>query len=328
MAEFSESNSLLGDPPGLRRRLRDEGYLFLRGILPKHDVLDLRRQILEFCRDAGWLRAGSELLDGRTDHPPILESDDAFAEVYARVQALEAFHRLKFDKNVMQVVEDLFQEPVIPFPQSIARIAFPGDNERGTQPHQDWIFVGGSTETLSCWAPLGDVPKDVGGLKILAGSHKAGLLEPRPAPGPGGRIVDVDPALEWHQSGYGAGDILLFKMLTVHAAANNSTQDLLRLSVDYRYTGTSHVIADEWLLPHGGIGGERFAWDALEREWKDSPIAHYWERLPGLRTMHHEWFWEEGNRSSMPPLAQYGPHARVARSDRCLRMPMTGQSGP
>ena len=64
-------------------------------------------------------------MDGVTDHAPIREGEDAYSEVYARVQALEAFHRLKLDKNIMSVMEDIFQEPVFSFPQSIARIAFP-----------------------------------------------------------------------------------------------------------------------------------------------------------------------------------------------------------
>ncbi|MCY4355368.1 MAG: hypothetical protein OXC09_11430 [Truepera sp.] len=112
--------------------------------------MDLRRQILEFCQEAGWLRPGANLMDGLTDHAPIMEWDDEYVPVYARVQALEDFHRLKFHENIISIMEDIFQEPVIPFPQTIRRIAFPRDNARGTPAHQDWIFVGGSVETISC----------------------------------------------------------------------------------------------------------------------------------------------------------------------------------
>ncbi len=298
MRPFLESNDLLDDPPGLRKRLRDDGYLFLREILPKGEVLDLRRQVLEICAKAGWTRSGTDLMDGLADCDPIWEGDDAYIDVYAQVQALEAFHRLKLDENVINVMENLFQEPVIPFPRTIGRIAFPRDNARGTQPHQDWIFVGGSTETISCWAPLGDLPFDVGGLKILAGSHKAGFLEPRAALGPGGRTVYVDPSLEWHQSSYQCGDVLLFKPFTVHAAAANLTPDVMRLSIDVRYAGVSHAIYEKWLRPdfHDDVG-EPFTWDTLEKGWLDSPIAHYWERLPKLKTMQHSWFWEAGGNS-------------------------------
>ena len=271
MKPFVDSSSLLDDAPKLRRRLRNDGYLFLRNVLPRSEVMDLRLQILEICERAGWLRPGVSPIDGLTDRPPITDKDDEHVPVYAQVQSLEAFHRLKFNDAIMGVAEGLFQESVFPFPQSIARIAFPRDNARGTPAHQDWIFVGGSTETISCWLPLGDVPPEVGGLKILAGSHKAGFLEPRPAPGTGGRIVDVDQRLTWHQSGYKCGDVLLFKMLTVHAAAANLTPDVLRLSADFRYSGTSHVINEKWFQPHFDKRGERYTWEVLEMEWRDKP---------------------------------------------------------
>jgi hypothetical protein len=294
MSPFAESNDLLDSPAGMRKRMRTDGYLFFRDILPEAQVLDVRRQILEICEQAGWLRPGARLIDGLSDRAPISDNDEEYADVYARVQALEAFHGLKLNRKIIDIMEVLFEEEVFPFPQTIGRIAFPRDNARGTQAHQDWIFVGGSTETISCWIPLGDVPLEVGGLKVLEGSHKSGFLEPQPAPGPGGRIVEVDPRLVWRQSEYGCGDILLFKMLTVHAAADNLTRDKLRLSADFRYTGTSHMIAEEWFQPHFSDRDETLSWEALESGWRDSPVAHYWNRFPDLKIKRHEWFWEPG----------------------------------
>ena len=73
---FAQSNDLLNDSPALRKRLRDEGYLFLRDILPQDDVLSLRRQVMELCAEAGWLRPGTDVMAGLTDHEPILEGDE------------------------------------------------------------------------------------------------------------------------------------------------------------------------------------------------------------------------------------------------------------
>ncbi len=288
MGQFTESNDLLGDAAGLRKRLNDDGYLFVRELLPRDEVLELRRQILEFCREAGWLIEGSDLMAGLTDHAPLLEGDEEWQPVYAKLQALEVFHRLKLNAAVHQLMEGLFQEPVLALPMTIARIAFPNDNERGTQPHQDWLYVGGSTETISCWGALGDVPERVGGLKLLKGSHKAGFLKPVPAMGPGGQTVAVDPELEWVQSDYRAGDLLMFKALTIHSAADNHTTDTLRLSIDFRYTGQSHSITDKWLEPHFSWLGEPFSWDTLDRGWRESPTARYWEKLPKLKIKEHE----------------------------------------
>ena len=294
MLPFVESNDLLDDPSGLRKRLRTDGYLFFRDILPREEVLGVRRQILEICNQAGWLRPGSALIDGLSDRAPVMEADDEYVDVYAQVQALEALHGLKLEGQIIDIMSSLFEETVFPFPQTIARIAFPRDNARGTPAHQDWIFVGGSMETISCWVPLGDVSLEVGGLKILEGSHKSGLLEPKPASGTGGRVVDVDSNLAWRQSEYRCGDILLFKMLTVHAAAENLTPDKLRLSADFRYTGTSHVVAEEWFQPHFSEFGQPFSWEAIESGWQDSRVAHYWKRIPDLKIKEHKWFWEEG----------------------------------
>lgn len=293
MKQFLVSNDLLDEPSGLRRRLRDDGYLFLKGILPQEEVTRVRQQILEICQNAGWLRPGTDLMDGLTDRQPLMERDDGYKPVYGQIQALEAFHKLKLHKNITDVMETIFQEAVIPFPQTIGRVGFPRDNERGTAPHQDWIFVGGSVETITCWVPLGDIPMAVGGLKILEGSHKAGFLEPRPASGPGGNTVDIDPSLEWVQSSYQCGDILLFRTLCVHAAAPNSTPDVMRLSADFRYTGESHVMTDEWLQPHFVDLGEPFTWETIEKEWRASPTAHYWDRVPKMRVQKANRFWEK-----------------------------------
>ena len=287
MEYFIESNHLLSDPPALRQQFNADGYLFFRDTLPQPEVLSLRRQILEFCQEKGWLRKGTDVMDGLTDIEPILEGDKEWRPVYAKIQALESFHRLKMTTQVHTIMEYLFQEPVFALPMTIARVAFPRDNKRGTQPHQDWLYVGGSTETVSCWAPLGDVPVATGGLKLLKNSHKSGFLIPRSAPGPGGNTVDVDADSVWLQTDYRAGDILLFKSLTVHAAADNHTEDVIRLSIDFRYTGYSHTISDSWLQPHFHWLGAPFDWETLQTDWRDSPTANYWQHIPNLKVKPH-----------------------------------------
>ena len=76
MKPFKESNKLLNDSSKLRKQLRDDGYLFFRGIIPKNEILQLRLQILEICQEAGWLRPDAKLMDGLTDHAPLLEGED------------------------------------------------------------------------------------------------------------------------------------------------------------------------------------------------------------------------------------------------------------
>src|SRR5689334_5736500 len=91
---LKDSTGLLGQGDALRRRFKAEGYLFLRGVFPREKVLGIRTAILGLCRDAGWIKAGTTLDEAITDHAPIMEGEDAWKPVYARIQQLEAFHRL------------------------------------------------------------------------------------------------------------------------------------------------------------------------------------------------------------------------------------------
>lgn len=288
MERFVESNDILTDPLALIRRFQRDGYLFFRDLLPREDVMHLRRRILEICDEAGWIKKGTSLMDAITEHAPILEGEPLWEPVYEKVQKLEEFHRLKLHPNVHGLMESIFNEPVLCLPMTIARIAFPRDNERATQPHQDWIYVQGSVDTISAWAPLGDVPEEVGGLMVLRGSHKAGFLFPRRAQGPGGNTVDVDPNLPWAATDYRAGDVLFFKSLSIHGARPNLTPDRLRVSIDFRYVGVSHSISEGWLKPHFNWRGPQFSWDNLDKDWKDQSLRRYWERIPNLKTRPHE----------------------------------------
>ncbi len=144
-----------------------------------------------------------------------------------------------------------------------------------------------ASETLSSWGPLGDIPVTVCFLKLLENSHKSGFLIPHSAPGLGGNAVSVPKNSKWLQTNYRAGDILLFKSLTIHAAADNYTQDVIRLSIDFRYTGFSHTIAESWLKPHFHWLGSPDDWDTLQAGWQDSPVANYWHHIPNLKSKSH-----------------------------------------
>ena len=65
---FRVSNDALSDLRELRRRLDDDGYLFLRRFQNADTLRDLRLQILQrIGRCSDWVLPGSDLADGRVD---------------------------------------------------------------------------------------------------------------------------------------------------------------------------------------------------------------------------------------------------------------------
>jgi ectoine hydroxylase-related dioxygenase (phytanoyl-CoA dioxygenase family) len=276
--EFVVSNDLLDRPGELRARVEQDGYLFFRGLLPRADVLGVRRAILAICRAAGWLVTGSDLLDGRADTArSTVEPEPAYMQVYNQVLRLEAFNALAHHPALVGVVSMLVGEPAFPHPLKIARLMFPQNVRHTTPPHQDFVFIQGTPETFTCWLPLGDCPRELGGLTVNAGTHRAGLAyDYHLKRGAGGMGIDQDTLPDtWHTTDYQAGDVLLFHSFLVHQALPNRSPDRLRLSVDYRYQGQSQPISALSLQPHFG----QVTWEEVYRDWQATDLQYYWQPL-------------------------------------------------
>jgi hypothetical protein len=277
--QFEDSTPLLSNAAALRQRMDRDGFFYFRGLFSRETVLDLRRQILLVCQKYGWLAPAAELMDGIAD--PAAEQMEPFCgvgvtrEAYADVYRLEAFHRLAHHAAIMGLMEKLMGETVLPHPRHIARLMFPTKANAPTPPHQDHIFIQGSKTVYTCWLPLGDCSEALGGLRVMRGSHRLGVLPVRAAEGAGGRTVILDGVeQEWCHGDFAAGDALVFHSLTVHRAVPNLLKDHLRLSVDYRYQPISLPIEDKSLRPHCDV----LPWDDAYAGWQSADLQYYWRR--------------------------------------------------
>ena len=278
LREFRPSNDLINRPDELRARLGEEGHLFFRGLLPRDEVMKVRRAILERCRDAGWLVEGTELMDGIVDPTKAcVEPEPAFLAVYREVQKLEAFHTFAHRPELLGIVEAVLGEPALPHPNKIARFSFPQNVRHTTPAHQDFPFIQGTAETFTTWIPLGDTPRELGGLKIDAGTHRDRVYDHHISFGAGGMGIDPNSLADnWHSTDYQAGDVLLFHSMIVHQALPNLTPDRLRLSVDYRYQARSQPIAESNLAaPHTG----QISWEEVYRGWSSTDLQYYWKKV-------------------------------------------------
>jgi hypothetical protein len=278
---FEDATPLLDDAAALQARMNRDGFFFLRGLFPREAVLDLRRQILGVCQKYGWLAPTAELMDGIID--PSAEAMQPFCGVgvtqaaYTDVYKLEAFHRLAQHPAIMNLMATLMSETVLAHPRNIARLMFPTKANAPTPPHQDHIHIQGTKAVYTCWLPLGDTPEALGGLQVMPGSHKAGILPVRVAEGAGGREVVLDGLQEvWAHGDFAAGDVLVFHSLTVHRSVPNHFPNRLRLSVDYRYQPVSLPIEQGSLLPHCGVA----PWEEVYAGWSATDLQYYWKQYP------------------------------------------------
>jgi len=273
---FVVSNALLDDADKLREQAQQDGYLYFRGLIDAESIYSLRQDFLEICYRHGWAQGGEALLKGIRTGGPFREGGAGYWPVLDAFQRLESFHAFAHHPAILNVCDTLFGEKTLVHPRNIGRIMFPENTKYTTPAHQDYIHIRGTEETYTGWIPLGACSKELGGLSVLAGSHRGGVYPVKPAHGAGGLGIDTAPletdGLRWVGGDYEVGDALFFHSHTVHKAQPNQSPDRIRLSVDYRYQGSSKPVTESSLLPHFN----RMSWDEIYKGWTSAKYQYYW----------------------------------------------------
>ena len=280
MQPFRDSTDILNSGPELRKRVQQDGYLFLRGLLSADVLENLRMQFLEIAREAGWVLTGRDgvtsplLQDAVADLSGFcVEPEPKYMDVYRHMYALQEFHAVQHHPNLIGLFEQMFGEPVMPHPRIIGRTIFPQRDAFTTPPHQDFIPIQGTAETYTAWIPLSDLPAELGGLQLASGSHQHGIYDFRPALGAGGMAVTDPLEGTWVSNPFKQGDVLIFHSMTVHKGVPNTAKQL-RMSIDARYQKISDPIAPGSLQPHS----QPNSWENIYADWPPNDLQFYWQK--------------------------------------------------
>jgi hypothetical protein len=273
------SNDLLGDPAALQARMAEDSYLYFRQVLDPEALTAVRHEILRALAGHGWVEGGYLLDRAVAICQPVHEGVDEFAVAYDDVQRGEAFHSLAHDATLLGIMREVLGPSAFPHPLKVARLAFPEHYEVSTPPHQDYPNNQGTPNLTASWIPLGDCPMDLGGIAILRGSHRWGLLPLEIHPGPGNRQAQLPQEMlercRWVTTDFSLGDVLLFPSLTVHAALHNASEFNMRVSVDFRYQLEGEALTELVLHPHF----QRLEWDDIYAGWSSDELRYYWHDL-------------------------------------------------
>ncbi|MQA17713.1 MAG: phytanoyl-CoA dioxygenase, partial [Pseudonocardiaceae bacterium] len=147
LGELRSSADVADDGGELRRRLVEDGYLFLPGFLEERAVLDARRSVTdrlfqEGLTDAAYPADLAVAPEGiGLQFKPELSHDNP------------ALHSLLYTGRMIELYERLLQGEVRHYDYTWMRVVAPG---HGTQPHGDVVFMGRGTHDLyTAWVPLG-----------------------------------------------------------------------------------------------------------------------------------------------------------------------------
>jgi len=283
---FADATPLLACPEKLRARAEEDGFLFFKQFLPPDPLLDLRRQIIDIVARRGWIRPGTDPMDGAADLAAVADADrrdpslryiGVTDEVYREIQRLELFHSLPHDPRIVGLYEALFDGPVFVHPRHIARVLLPSPSFTPTPPHQDYIYIQGTHRFWTLWFPLGDCPVELGGLSVMRGSHHEPILDVTSARGAGGKqVILCGKDCDWVQDHYQCGDVITFPSHLVHRGLPNQLGDRIRISLDLRYQPADEPIEEQSLRPHMDV----ITWEEIYSGWKSDRLKYYWNSRP------------------------------------------------
>lgn len=175
----------------LRHRYETNGYVFLKGLLPREDVLKAREEYFTLLSPTGVLKAGTSPVQGvfdseknRRDYPGIGSGGEesngrpgngsATAEQFVDL-AIQA-HTEPWYKNVFcqhPVLKDFIArftswgQKTVAVRRTLIRNNTPGNTAIGV--HYDQLFLrhGEDDSAVTAWVPIGDVTIQGGGLIYL-----------------------------------------------------------------------------------------------------------------------------------------------------------------
>ncbi|HEU5271310.1 MAG TPA: phytanoyl-CoA dioxygenase family protein [Jatrophihabitans sp.] len=256
--DMRDSTRLAGEPDRLRDRFAEDGYVLLRGLLDRRQVLELRADY--FARfDPGYLAPGSPPEAGvfsGTAPAALPEYGTAGHPAYDMVRSTK-FDTFTRDHRLLATAESLLGGAAELLPRRILRHFHRGSG-KASRAHIDYDYMDqGSDQLVTAWIPLGDCPIECGGLIYLEGSQRApaGKLERlrehtdrpddrRPISNDLSRTAR-ELGGRWLWTDYRAGDVILHSPYLVHASLDNLS-DTMRLSADLRFRRRTAELDRRW----------------------------------------------------------------------------------
>ena len=184
----------------MRRRYQEDGYLLVKGVMPREDVLKVRQSYFEKLEPTGCLAPGTKSVEGVFDvtknrfnfpgvgaGPPerdaegqILNSDPEVAKLFNDL-ALEAHYEDWYKEALCRhpAIQDLvagftgWGDNTLSIRRTLLRNNMPQNKAIGV--HYDQIFLRHGEDTfVTAWVPIGDIGVEGGGLIYLEKGHDIG----------------------------------------------------------------------------------------------------------------------------------------------------------
>lgn len=286
LQQLHDCNHLLDDVPALHRELETKGYLFVRGLHDRQEVLEARQTVLQYVNDLGKGKILEPWPDGVLDVRcgkgcvPFMEGDRSITHAEAIKKVLEGPRPKEFFRKLLGEESRTFDFKWL---RGVYREAFTGA-------HVDRVYMNRGTPNLyTMWTPFGDVTVEMGCLAVCEASNSLesfqnfqktyGHLDVEAVKLKGTGWFTTDPweitqkfGGQWKTTDFSAGDVLIFNMGLVHMSTANLT-DLLRISCDTRWQRASDPADDRYVGENCGHKETKFGLHFDNNDTKEDEVT-------------------------------------------------------
>ncbi|KAG9110570.1 hypothetical protein FRC07_008176 [Ceratobasidium sp. 392] len=169
----------------MRERFMNQGYLWVKSLVPRADVLEFRRKYFEFMKPTGVLKEGTDPVEGtycgedpemflppgngRSCHGHGAEKAEQFIQRSIEAHRSDFLAEISDHPAMINFVKKLTNWPTVKLlKRQMLRANVPGAE---TAVHYDHIFLRyGPPTFLTGWLPFGDIAVEGGGLTYLENS--------------------------------------------------------------------------------------------------------------------------------------------------------------
>ena len=237
---------------------KDQGYLLVEDVIPVEDLQQLileldetvdqnarqaqeKGELSELFEDEPFERRLARIVGSVADPSDTSFSDTLFEGLHGKLKT-EGMFAVQTHPAILDIVESLIGPEILAHPQFNIRPKLPNQDTSVVPWHQDLGYLqpdASETFMVNFWIPLVDATVENGCMEVIAGSHKAPLIDHITGLGPARNfkgIVDEElPDGEQVQCPVPLGGVLLIQHKTIHRSVPNYS-DHIRWSMDIRYS--------------------------------------------------------------------------------------------
>lgn len=237
---------------------KHEGYLLVEDVIPVGDLQLLiselnetvdqnareaqaEGQLSELFEDEPFERRLARMVESVADPSDTSFTDTFFEGLHGKLKT-EGMFAVQTHPAILDIVESLIGPEILAHPQFNIRPKLPNQDTSVVPWHQDLGYLqpdASETFMVNFWIPLVDATVENGCMEVIAGSHKAPLINHVLGLGPGrnfkGIVDEALPDGEQVQCPVPLGGVLLIQHKTIHRSVPNYS-DHIRWSMDIRYS--------------------------------------------------------------------------------------------